>query len=130
MAGVPRGPEARAGRSALYRSRVRTLDGAPHPRRDLIDRRRYLVPNSLVVSRGCPHACDFCYKESFFAGGRSYYTMRVDAALAEIDALPGRHLFFLDDHLFGDQAFAHAALRGDARHGPGLAGGRDGRRRS
>ena len=41
----------------LYRSRVRTLDGLPPIRRDLIDRQRYLVPNSIVVSRGCPHAC-------------------------------------------------------------------------
>ena len=26
---------------------------------DLIARRLYLVPNSIVVSRGCPHVCDF-----------------------------------------------------------------------
>jgi len=37
-------------------------------RRDLIARERYLVPNSIVVSRGCPHVCDFCYKEAFFEG--------------------------------------------------------------
>src|SRR2546423_14587052 len=43
----------------VYRSHVRTLDGMPPIRRDLIKRRRYLVPNSIVVSRGCPHACDF-----------------------------------------------------------------------
>jgi radical SAM superfamily enzyme YgiQ (UPF0313 family) len=96
----------------LYRSRMRTLTGIPPIRRDLIKRRLYLVPNSIVVSRGCPHVCDFCYKEAFFKGGRSFYTQSVDAALAEIDRLPGRHLYFLDDHLFGDRRFATGLFDG------------------
>jgi radical SAM superfamily enzyme YgiQ (UPF0313 family) len=90
----------------LYRSTQRSLTGIPPLRRDLIKRANYLVPNSLIVSRGCPHACDFCYKESFFRGGKSFYTLAVDRALEEIESLPGRHLFFLDDNLFGDRAFA------------------------
>lgn len=103
----------RRGRPArVYRSTVRSLETLPPIRRDLIKRRLYLVPNSIVVSRGCPHACDFCYKDSFFAGGRSFYTQAVDAALAEIQRLPGRHLYFLDDHLFGDPRFAAALFDG------------------
>ena len=97
----------------VYRSTVdRTLDRLPPVRRDLIDRRRYLVPNSLVVTRGCPQHCDFCYKDAFFAGGRSFYTQRVDDALAEISRLPGRHLYFLDDHLLGDRRFGEALFEG------------------
>ena len=65
-----------------------------------------------MVTRGCPQHCDFCYKDAFFAGGRSFYTQRVDDALAEIDRLPGRHLYFLDDHLFGDARFARALFDG------------------
>jgi len=103
----------RAGQpAARYESRTRTLDGVPPIRRDLIKRSLYLVPNSIVVSRGCPYVCDFCYKEAFFKGGRSYYTQAVDAALAEIDRLPGRHLYFLDDHLFGNIHFASALFDG------------------
>jgi radical SAM superfamily enzyme YgiQ (UPF0313 family) len=103
----------RAGRPApRYRSTVRTLAGLPRIRRDLIKRRLYLVPNSIVVSRGCPHACDFCYKEAFFQGGKGFYTQTVDRALAEIDRLPGRHLYFLDDHLFGNAPFAAALFDG------------------
>jgi radical SAM superfamily enzyme YgiQ (UPF0313 family) len=105
--------DLRAGRPARrYDSTVRTLAELPPIRRDLIDRRLYLVPNSIVVSRGCPHVCDFCYKEAFFEGGKSFYTQTVDAALAEIDALPGRHLYFLDDHLFGNARFAGALFDG------------------
>ncbi len=90
----------------------RTLDRLPPIRRDLIRRRHYLVPNSIVVTRGCPQHCDFCYKDAFFDGGRSFYTQRVDDALAEIERLPGRHLYFLDDHLLGDRRFARALFDG------------------
>jgi radical SAM superfamily enzyme YgiQ (UPF0313 family) len=103
----------RAGRAQrAYRSRVRTLAGVPPVRRDLIRRDLYLVPNSLVVSRGCPHSCAFCYKDGFFSGGRSFYVQAVEDALDEIERLPGRHLYFLDDHLFGHSAFAGALFDG------------------
>ena len=59
-----------------------------------------------------PQHCDFCYKDAFFQGGRSFYTQRVEEALAEIDRLPGRHLYFLDDHLLGDRRFGEALFSG------------------
>lgn len=95
-----------------YVSRHRSLLGVPPIRRDLIKRHKYLVPNSIVVSRGCPHVCDFCYKVAFFRGGQQFYTQAVDAALSEIDRLPGHHLYFLDDHLFGNPRFAAELFRG------------------
>jgi radical SAM superfamily enzyme YgiQ (UPF0313 family) len=95
-----------------YSSTVRTLHKIPPLRRDLIKRGRYLVPNSIVVSRGCPHHCHFCYKDSFFYGGQSFYTQVVDDALAEIERLPGRHLYFLDDHLLGNGQFAGELFEG------------------
>lgn len=96
----------------VYHSRDRSIEGIPRIRRDLIKRHLYLVPNSIVVSRGCPHHCDFCYKDAFFSGGKSYYTQRVDEALAEINRLPGRHLYFLDDHLFGNARYASSLFDG------------------
>lgn len=95
-----------------YVSQTRTLVGIPPIRRDLIDRRLYLVPNSIVVTRGCPHHCEFCYKDAFFEGGKSFYVQQVDEALAEIDRLPGRHLYFLDDHLLGHRTFARGLFEG------------------
>jgi radical SAM superfamily enzyme YgiQ (UPF0313 family) len=65
-----------------------------------------------VVSRGCPHHCDFCYKDAFYQGGKSFYTQQVDSALAEIESLPGKHLYFLDDHLFGNPTFASELFEG------------------
>jgi radical SAM superfamily enzyme YgiQ (UPF0313 family) len=95
-----------------YQSSLRTIEDIPPIRRDLIQRSRYLVPNSIVVSRGCPHHCTFCYKDAFFGGGRSFYTQRVDDALAEIERLPGRHLYFLDDHLLGNRRFSRELFTG------------------
>ena len=95
-----------------YRSVQRSLASAPPLRRDLIKRHLYLVPNSIVVSRGCPYVCDFCYKEAFYEGGKSFYTQRVDDALREMERLPGRHLYFLDDHIFGDRRFASNLFAG------------------
>ncbi|PWU03882.1 MAG: B12-binding domain-containing radical SAM protein, partial [Bacteroidetes bacterium] len=89
-----------------------TIEQIPPIRRDLIKRKRYLVPNSIVVTRGCPHHCDFCYKDAFFEGGKTFYTQRTDDALAEIERLPGRHLYFLDDHLLGNQKFAESLFEG------------------
>jgi radical SAM superfamily enzyme YgiQ (UPF0313 family) len=95
-----------------YTSTTRTLAGVPPIRRDLIKRHLYLVPNSIVVTRGCPHHCSFCYKDAFFEGGKGFYTQQVDEALAEIDRLPGKHLYFLDDHLLGNEKFARALFEG------------------
>lgn len=95
-----------------YQSRQRSLIGAPPVRRDLIKRNLYLVPNSIVVSRGCPHHCGFCYKDAFFEGGSGFYVQPVDAALAEIEKLPGKHLYFLDDHLLGHRRFAQNLFSG------------------
>lgn len=94
-----------------YMSRTRTLIGVPPIRRDLIRRKRYLVPNSIVVTRGCPHHCEFCYKDAFFQGGKGFYTQALEDALYEIERLPGRHLYFLDDHLLGHRRFARDLFR-------------------
>jgi radical SAM superfamily enzyme YgiQ (UPF0313 family) len=96
----------------IYRSARRTLAHQPPPRRDLIKRHLYLAPNSIAVSRGCPHRCQFCSNVSFFDGGRFFYTQPVERALAEIERLPGRHLYFVDDDIFGDRAFAEALFDG------------------
>ncbi|MCT4591482.1 MAG: B12-binding domain-containing radical SAM protein [Carboxylicivirga sp.] len=90
----------------------RTIQDQPPIRRDLIKREKYLVPNSLVISRGCPHHCDFCYKDSFFKGGKSFYTQRVDEILTEIDRLKGKHLYFIDDHLLGNPRLSRELFEG------------------
>lgn len=79
----------------------------PLPRRDLMNRRAYLVQNTMVTSRGCPHACDFCYKSAFW--GPTYYEPRPLAALErELAAMDDRLVFFLDDNLLANRRHARA----------------------
>jgi hypothetical protein len=49
---------------------------------------------------------------TFFKGGKQFYTQAVDDALTEISRLPGRHLYCLDDHLFGNPRFAASLFDG------------------
>ena len=87
---------------------------SPPARRDLMNPRAYLVPNTMVTSRGCPHCCSFCYKASFW--GDNYYEARpLPQVERELDALRGRFVFFLDDNLLGSRRHARrlfSALRG------------------
>nr|WP_243270660.1 radical SAM protein [Clostridium paraputrificum] len=57
----------------------------------------------MVFSRGCPNKCSFCYVSSFYKGGKSYYSYKIDRILEEIDSMKGRHLYFLDDNIFANK---------------------------
>lgn len=87
------------------------FNAIPLPRRDLIHRTKYLVPNSMVFSRGCPNRCSFCYVSSFYKGQKSFYTYKIDRILEEMESLPGRHLYFLDDNLFADRKLCRELFR-------------------
>lgn len=86
----------------------------PLPRRDLMNPRAYLLRHTLVTSRGCPHACDFCYKSSFW--GPHFYEPRPLAAVErELEQVNDGLAFFLDDNLLANQRHAQAlfeVLRG------------------
>lgn len=69
------------------------------------------MPNSMVFSRGCPNKCSFCYVSSFYKGGKSFYTYKIDRILEEIDSMKGKHLYFLDDNLFADKKLSREVFR-------------------
>lgn len=87
----------------FYDAGIVELNDLPLPRRDLIKREKYLVPNSMVFSRGCPNKCSFCYVSSFYKNGKSFYVYKLDRILEEIESCKGKHLYFLDDNLFADK---------------------------
>jgi radical SAM superfamily enzyme YgiQ (UPF0313 family) len=83
---------------------------APIPRRDLMNPRAYLIRNTMVSSRGCPHSCDFCYKTSFW--GRNYYEPRPMLDIArELASMDDRLVFFLDDNLLANKQHARKMFR-------------------
>lgn len=56
-----------------------------HPRRDLINPKRYWSANSVQTSRGCPHNCNFCSVTTF--NGRRIRMRDTDNVLAEVESL-------------------------------------------
>ncbi len=89
----------------------------PAPRRDLMNPRAYLIRHTMVTSRGCPHACDFCYKSSFW--GRTYYEPRPMAEIErELGRIDDRLVFFLDDNLLANRRHARALF--DVLRGSGI----------
>lgn len=83
---------------------------APIPRRDLMNPRAYLIRNTMVSSRGCPHSCDFCYKSSFW--GPHYYEPRPMIDIArELASMDDRLVFFLDDNLLANKMHARKLFK-------------------
>ncbi|MBU3136241.1 B12-binding domain-containing radical SAM protein [Clostridium gasigenes] len=104
--------DLRAGKALeVYEQGEVSLDGLPLPRRDLFKKDKYLVPNSMVFSRGCPNKCSFCYVNSFYKNGKSFYAYKIDRILEEIESMPGKHLYFLDDNLFADKKLSKEIFR-------------------
>ncbi|MBN2584350.1 MAG: B12-binding domain-containing radical SAM protein [Planctomycetes bacterium] len=101
----------------------------PVPRWELIAGKNYLFSNTLVVGRGCPWRCDFCYSSAAnFVGG--YRMKPLENVLVEIASLGIRHVMFIDDNFIGNPARArrlvealaplgltwHAAVSADVGH--------------
>lgn len=88
-----------------FGDRTTDLSEIPVARRDLMNRNRYLVRNTIVASRGCLYSCDFCYKESFW--GAKYHKFRpLQQIKRELDMFRHRFVFFLDDNLMANRKLA------------------------
>jgi radical SAM superfamily enzyme YgiQ (UPF0313 family) len=81
-----------------------SLEGLPHPRRDLIDPKMYSCPNSLIATRGCPFKCNYCTVTSFF--GNTFRVRPPEEVLAELHAMDPGRVFFMDDNLIGNLKYA------------------------
>ena len=90
----------------FYRGRPAGSAALVRPaRRDLMNPNAYLVRNTMVTSRGCPHCCSFCYKKGFW--GEHYYESRPLGDIErELASLTGSFVFFLDDNFLGDRRHA------------------------
>ena len=67
------------------------------PRRDIVDSR--YVFHSIQTSRGCPFDCNFCTVSKYL--GKEFRQRSAPDVLDELQEIPGRFLFFLDDNLIG-----------------------------
>jgi radical SAM superfamily enzyme YgiQ (UPF0313 family) len=74
------------------------------PRRDLLNRRRYITVNTVEAVRGCTLPCTFCAYPAAF--GRRLHRRPVPEIIAEIEALGSREVLFPDVNLIANRAFA------------------------
>ena len=81
----------------VYRGERRDLGGLPHPRRDLFHP-GYMFA-SVQTSRGCPMDCEFCSVTAF--NGRRYRRRPPEEVLDELETIPQKMLFFVDDNIIG-----------------------------
>jgi radical SAM superfamily enzyme YgiQ (UPF0313 family) len=90
--------DVEAGRlQQVYRGGWVDLAGLPHPRRDLFHP-GYMFA-SVQTSRGCPMDCEFCSVTAF--NGRRYRRRPPEEVLDELEAIPQKMLFFVDDNIIG-----------------------------
>jgi radical SAM superfamily enzyme YgiQ (UPF0313 family) len=80
------------------------MDDVPIPRRDLLrqDRRVGIVQ----ATRGCHHACRFCYLPN--VPWHAHRRRSLDKVYAEIEGMKKEFIFFVDDNLFVDEDYAIA----------------------
>jgi radical SAM superfamily enzyme YgiQ (UPF0313 family) len=81
----------------VYRGGWVELAGLPRPRRDLFHP-GYMFA-SVQTSRGCPMDCEFCSVTAF--NGRRYRRRPPEEVLDELETIPQKMLFFVDDNIIG-----------------------------
>ena len=100
----------------FYRSDEHSpLDDLPLPRRELLKRKAYFFVNTVQTTRGCPFDCAFCSVTQFY--GHTYRLRPVEEVEREVRNLEGRFIFFVDDNIVGNVAYAKALFRRLIPHG-------------
>ncbi|MBM4331840.1 MAG: B12-binding domain-containing radical SAM protein [Deltaproteobacteria bacterium] len=77
-----------------------SLDNLPPPRWNLLLGKRYFIPQTIQVSRGCPIGCSFCSVSSYF--GRSFRFRPIPQVIEEVKSLPRKLFIFVDDNIAGE----------------------------
>ena len=101
----------------VYRGDLLDLKEMPQPRRDLFHP-DYMF-GSIQTSRGCPMNCEFCSVTVF--NGNRYRKRPVGKVLDELQTIPQKMVFFVDDNIIGfgkqDEEWAISLFRGMIERG-------------
>ncbi|MDF2889940.1 MAG: radical protein [Clostridia bacterium] len=91
-------------KSRYMQNRDYTIAGKPIPRRELLDKSKYITLNSVEAVRGCSLPCTFCAYPAAF--GKAIYKRPVNEVVAEIEMLNSKEILFPDVNLIADRAYA------------------------
>ena len=81
-----------------------SLADSPFPRRDLLDRRKFLTTAVFEATRSCAHSCDFCVAPA--AWGRTQFQKPVEHVAEDIRREGARRAIFIDLNLISDKQYA------------------------
>ncbi|KAB3530513.1 B12-binding domain-containing radical SAM protein [Alkaliphilus serpentinus] len=81
-----------------------TIANRPMPRRDLLNKKRYITINTVEAVRGCSYPCTFCAYPSAF--GTNVYNRPIQEVVKEVEALRAKIVVFPDVNLIADKAYA------------------------
>lgn len=81
----------------IYLSEKIDMITMPHACHDLFDK-RYMF-GSIQTARGCPMDCEFCSVPSF--NGHTYRQRPIEDVLDELEKIPQKMIFFIDDNIIG-----------------------------
>lgn len=85
------------------------IQNSPTPRRDLLNKKRYITTNTVEVIRGCNHPCTFCAYTTAF--GRRAYKRPIKEVIQEIEALDSKEVLFPDVNLLADRIYARELFK-------------------
>lgn len=63
----------------------------------------------IETTRGCPYNCDFCSVTNFY--GAKFRHRPIDHVIRQLEELKGKALFFVDDNITGNPAYARELFR-------------------
>lgn len=81
-----------------------TIEGMPRPRRELLNKKRYITTKTVEAIRGCCHGCTFCAYPAAF--GHVVYKRPVREVVEDIEAMNTKHVLFPDVNLMADRKYA------------------------
>lgn len=81
-----------------------SIAGRPTPRRELLNKKRYITTNTVEAVRGCSLPCTFCAYPAAF--GKTVYKRPVKEVVAEIEELDCKLILFPDVNLIADREHA------------------------
>ena len=89
----------------IYRSaRPTDMNDVPSPRRDLLNETSWV--SCVQATRGCPNKCLYCYLPE--VPWSAYRKRDIEKVYEEIKSLKQKVIYFVDDNLFADPAYAMA----------------------
>ena len=94
----------------IYRQRPGMQLGRDQfPRRELMDKRRFLTQAVFEATRSCMHDCEFCVAPA--AWGRIQYQRPIDWVIEDIKRVGQKKIIFIDLNIISDKNYAKELFR-------------------